>query len=147
MSNQIYKKSVGSATVYVVRHKDSRITQLKIYINSEDATPVVLKDRITKKINQDRRARRADYTSTLTFKKLAKVKPIVDSHKKGKKTKNSRFYYFSYILPGINHNITIVTPENDKILITRRFKSSLPTVEPVDMDYDVGSVRHSRRTK
>lgn len=147
MSNQTYKKTGGSATVYVVRDKASRLTQLKIYFNTEGKGPVVLKNRVTSKsrILKNMRVRKADYQSVMTFKHLTnyvpKSNPEFNDKKDSKdRDKDRRFDYFDYILPGLNHNVTIVTPEGVKITILRKINSSPPPIEKENIDYDIGRV-------
>ena len=154
MNNQIYKITGGSATVYVARDYASRITQLKIYFNTAGKGPVVLQERKTEKSEtvKNLRTKRADYKSRMIFKHLTNSKPKPDPEsfdKKDSKDKinNRRFDYFDYILPGLNHDITIVTPEGFEILISRIMKSSPIALETKRYDHDVTRVSLPKKNK
>lgn len=152
MNNQIYKISGGSATVYVARDNASRLTQLKIYFNTVGKGPVVLKKRTTSKnrIIKNVKIKKADYESSMIFKHLTNFKPepsqeIVDKKASKDMANSRRFDYFDYILPGLNHNITIVTPEGVEIIISRIIKTSPIQLEKTSFDYDVARVSLQRK--
>jgi len=110
----------GKATLYVFREPKVERTQLALYLNFEPGNEVVLDDIETlldgENIKDTGIASKVIGNSKSVYKSILTFRYVV------KNEEQRQAQYFQYQLPGVKHEVKVVTPDNEVLIVDYKEK-------------------------